>query len=144
MTVEENIRVSDDLSAAFNARDWDRFAELYAESVVLYTPTSPEPVKGRATVVRQVQEDWANPFPDARIENPRTFGQGDWVCLTFTGTGTNKGPLKGPGGETIPATNKTVRVPFCIVSKVEGGKITESHQHLDVLGMMAQLGLAPE
>ncbi len=143
MTVEENIRVSEDLMAAFNARDWDRFAESYAESVVFHTPTNPEPVKGRAALVEQVQEDFANPFPDARVEDIRTFGQGDWVAMEFTGTGTNTGPLKGPGGETIPATNKSARIPFCIVSKLEGGKITESHQYLDLVGLMAQLGLGP-
>ncbi len=83
-------------------------------------------------------------MPDTRLDVVRTFGQGDWVCLEVTSTGTHTGPLKGPGGETIPATNKPVRFQGCALYKVEGGEITELRDYFDLLGMMAQLGLAPE
>ncbi|MFQ6012848.1 MAG: ester cyclase [Thermoplasmata archaeon] len=141
MSVEENERVIDRADEAFNAQEWDRYFELFAESVVWHSP-SPEPLKGRAAL-REAFEGFVAAFPDTRIKKERSFGQGDWVCREYTFAGTHTGPLKGPDGETIPATNKPVRLQGCGVYKVEGGEITETRDYFDQLGFMAQLGLAP-
>ncbi len=143
MTVEENVRLVREEVEAFNARDWDRYWEIYAESIVHYEAESPEqPVKGQAAF-RESNEALITAFPDIRVEVVRTFGQGDWVCQEAVATGTHTGPLKGPGGETIPPTNKPIRIRGCGVYKVEGGEITELRDYGDLLGMMTQLGLAP-
>jgi steroid delta-isomerase-like uncharacterized protein len=142
MSVEENMRVIEAAFEAFNARDWDRFDELHAESLVVSGPDSPEPVKGRPAH-REWAEGLVTAFPDIRVERQRAFGAGDWVCEEIAAAGTHNGPLKGPGDQTIPATGKLVRLTFCAVTKVEGGQITEEHGYYDRLGMMAQLGLAP-
>ncbi len=93
--------------------------------------------------MREYLQGFGNAFPDLHIEKERAFGQGDWVSVELTITGTHKGPLPGPGGETIPATNKPVRFRNSIITKYEGGKIAEEHRYFDQLGLMAQLGLAP-
>ena len=142
MSVEENLQKLDAAHEAFNAQDWDGFFELYAESAVYSGPGIPEPLKGRAAL-REAFEVFHTAFPDIRSKPERSFGQGDWVCMEYTITGTHTGPLKLPGGETIPATNKPVRLQGCGVYKFEGGEITEEHDYSDQLGMMAQLGLAP-
>ncbi|MEE9173351.1 MAG: ester cyclase [Thermoplasmata archaeon] len=142
MSVEENLQKVDAIVEAFNPHDWDRFAGLFAESAVLYAPDLPEPLKGR-DALRERFQGLEKAFPDLHIEKLRTIGQGDWVCAEFSSTGTHKGPLPGPGGQTIPATNKTTRDPVAVVFKFEGGQITEAHEYRDVLGMMTQLGLAP-
>ena len=142
MSVEENLQVNAAIIEAVNAQDWDRYVGLHAESVVSYGPESPEPRKGREALRESIQA-YVTAFPDLRFEEVRTFGQGDWVCAEWVATGTHTGPLMGPGGETIPATNKTARVSGSSVLKVEGGKVTEIHGYYDLLGMMAQLGLAP-
>ena len=142
MSVEENIRAVEAAFEAFKARDWDRLDELNAESVVNTGPDLPEPEKGRAAL-REYWQTFVHAFPDAKAEDLRTFGQGDFVVAEFIGTGTHKGPLPGPGGQTIPATNKAVRLPLCYVFKFEGGETTEVRRYYDLLGMMTQLGLAP-
>ena len=80
------------------------FVVLHIASFVFLT--------GSATRVsiRQMRAE-STAFPDLHIETVRSFGQGDWVCVEWVVTGTHTGPLMGPGGETIPATNKTARVP---------------------------------
>ena len=143
MSVEENLRVLESHVEAINAHDWDRLAESLSESAVFYTPDSPEPLKGRDSL-RERFRGFVNAFPDLQTEKVRAFGQGDWVSGEFVTSGTHKGPLPGPGGQTIPSTNKPVRIHACNVYKFEGGKITEVRQYYDALGMMAQLGLAPE
>jgi steroid delta-isomerase-like uncharacterized protein len=142
MGVKENEQVIDAADEAFNAQDWDRFDELYAESVVRYGPESPEPLRGRAAL-RELVKGYRTAFPDSRFKKERSFGRDDWVCREYTITGSHTGPLTGPGGREAPATGKSIRLSVCRIVRVEGGKITEVRQYYDVLGMMARPGLAP-
>ena len=143
MSVEDNMRVIDAADKAFTAKDWDRFLGLHAESVVLYAPPLPEPLKGRAALKEFVQ-GFVKAFPDLSAEKVRSFGQGDWVAREYRTSGTHHGPLASPDGKTIPATHKRFQISECDVFKVEGGKITEVHLYFDQLGYLAQLGLAPQ
>ena len=142
MSVNENLHKVDSMFEAFNAQDWDRYYELFAESVVTHSVGVPEPVKGR-TALREGDEGYLTAFPDMRVKKEHSFGQGDWVCAEVTITGTPTGPLRGPGGEMIPATNTPVQSRECYVYKFEGGEVMEQHYYADVLGYMAQLGFAP-
>jgi len=54
-----------------------------------------------------------------------------------------KGSLHGPGGRTIPPTNKNIKIQSTFVCKVLGWKISEIRVYFDVLGLMVQLGLGP-
>ncbi len=128
MSVEENLKRLDAAHVAFNAQDWDRYFELYAESAVYSGPGMPEPLKGRAAL-REAFEVFHTALPDIRSTPERSFGQGDWVCMEYTVTGTHTGPLKGPGGETIPATNEPFRTQGCGVYKFEDAEITEEHDY---------------
>ncbi len=143
MSVEENLLMVKEGTNALNSRNWEQFDKLHAESVVVYSPTTPEPTKG-LSAHRDAMKGLFTAFPDLQFTEERSFGQGDWVCTIWTLTGTHKGPLKGPGGQTIPATNKPVKITTCGVAKIENGQLTEERIYFDLLGMMAQLGLAPE
>ncbi len=139
VTQHESIRVINEVEKALNGKDLARFVDLHAESVVLYSPDSPEPRKGRAAI-REWYGGFLNAFPDLEGKRERAFAQGEWVCVEYMVSGTHKGPLPGPEGE-IPPTNRQVRVTNCSVYRVQGGKITEVHEYFDQLAFMAQLGL---
>ena len=62
--------------------------------------------------------------------------EGEWVA-------THTGPLATPDGD-LPATGRTVRVPFAAVIRVTSGRVASVRVYLDPLGFMAQLGLAPQ
>jgi len=123
-----------------NAREWERFDELHAVSLIVYPVGAPEPQKGRDPH-REYAKAFITAFPDLRFEEERGFGQGDWVAQTFAVTGTHRGPLQMPGGREIPATNRPVRVKMGTVGKVEGGQITEEHHFCNVLDLLTQLGV---
>ncbi len=142
MSVEENLQKIDASIEAFNDHDVERFAGLRAESHVFQAPDLPEPLKGREAL-REYLQGFVDAFPDGQVEKLRAFGQGDWAVVEFAFTGTNSGPLPGPGGKAIPATNKPVRFVERIVLKFEDGEITAEHHYWDQLGLMSQLGLAP-
>ena len=142
MSVEQNERGVDQAVRALNARDWETYAGVFAESLVTHAPGLPEPTKGRDARVKYVQ-GIVEAFPDGRAEKKRSFGQGDWLCVELMWIGTHKGPLLGPGGKTMPATNKGIRLPYCLVLKFEGGEITELREYFDQLEILTQLGLMP-
>ncbi len=142
MSVEENVRIVDAQADAFNEGDLDRCLGFYAESVVRYVPGMPEPLRGR-DALREVVETFYAAFPDIHAEKVRSFGQGDWVCRENLVTGTHRGPLPTPNGETIQPKSSPIRIPICHVYRLVNGKIVEDYQYMDMLTLLSQLGAAP-
>ncbi|MFW9897600.1 MAG: ester cyclase [Candidatus Thorarchaeota archaeon] len=138
--VLDNLRLVDQLIEAFNKHDLDQFMDFYDESALYYAPTQAEPLKGR-DAIRVGFESFFSAFPDVKIEKIRAFGQDDWSCTEVILTGTHTGPLMSPNNETIPATNKPIRVPMCLVINVKDGKMIELRDYNDQRGFLAQLGL---
>lgn len=143
MSVEDNLRLADASNKALNDHDVERFLSLHLESVIQRDPQNPEPIKGRAAI-RAGLEPMLRAFPDLRIVKERSFGQGDWIVEQGYGLGTHKGPLETPDGQSIPATNRSIRLPYAFIAKIDGGKFAEINLFYDQLAMMAQLGLAPQ
>ncbi len=143
MTVEENLRLVTAVTKALNDHDVDRFLSLHLESVIQRDPQHPEGIKGREAI-RAGIEPMRRAFPDLRFVQERAFGEGDWVAVQGVGIGTHTGPLEAPGAPPIPATNRSIRLPFAYVAKVDGGKFAEVNVYFDQAGMMAQLGLMPQ
>jgi ketosteroid isomerase-like protein len=82
-------------------------------------------------------------FPERRHEVSLALEAGSTVALEGEWVATHTGPLATPDGE-VPATGRTVRVPFAAVVRVRGGRVASTCVYLDPLGFMAQLGLVPE
>jgi hypothetical protein len=62
------------------------------ESVILFVPTSTEPVVGYENFVKD-GEDYARFFPSVSHEKIQTFGRGNLVCSHVAAKGTSKGSL---------------------------------------------------
>src|SRR5205814_662840 len=124
MSVEENLRVIEAAQKALNDRDLDRFETLHLNSVLQREPQNPQGIKG-PKAIRASLQPFLTAFPDIRFATETQFGVGDWVTQLGHVRGTNTGPLEMPGGPTIPATNKAVRLPVAMVAKLEGGKFAE-------------------
>ncbi len=140
MDTAENLRLIDEQDEAFNTRNWDRYLGYYADSLVRYGSGVNQPVRGKEALWEIVQV-FIKAFPDIFAKKERSFGQGNWVCIEYTVTGTHKGPLPGPSGQELPTTGKVIRLPLCHVYKLQGGKITEDHAYFDSHDLMSQLGL---
>jgi steroid delta-isomerase-like uncharacterized protein len=133
--------VRDVWGKAFNKRDGNAFLQHHSETVVLYDPTLPKPLRGRVEL-----SGWFDGlfemFPDCKMEMKRVYGLGDWVCAECVESGTMKGPIKHAGGE-VPATGRSYEIGTILVCRVDSGKITEVRVFYDALELMAQLGLKP-
>jgi predicted ester cyclase len=143
MSVEENLKVLDAMAKALNDRDLDRFESFHLNSVIQRDPQNPEGIKG-PKAIRASLEPFTKAFPDIRLVQERQFGAGDWVTQLSHMRATHTGPLELPGGQTIPPTNKSVRVSSAMVARLEGGKFAEINLYFDQLGLMSQLGLLPQ
>ncbi len=143
MSVEENLRTIDAATKALNDRDFDKFESLHLNSVLQRDPQNPDGIKG-PKAIRASLDAFLKGFPDIRLVTETKFGAGDWITQLSHIRGTNTGPLEMPGGQTIPATNKSIRLPVAMVARLEGGKFAEVNLFFDQASMMAQLGLSPQ
>jgi steroid delta-isomerase-like uncharacterized protein len=92
---------------------------------------------------RPFLQSYVDGFPDARFELSNVFSSGDRAMVEGTYSGTNTGAMQSPAGE-MPATGKTVNLPFAAAMRVQGDRITQHHAYWDQMTFLGQLGLIPE
>jgi predicted ester cyclase len=80
-------------------------------------------------------------FPDAHWQVDEMLVANDTVVTRWTGSGTQTGELA--GNPSIPPTGKKVSVMGVWIHRLLGGKIAESWDVWDTLGMLQQLGVIP-
>jgi len=120
---------------AFNRGDLNAGAQLLDEGHVLHAPGAdargPEGWKQFAAMYRMA-------FPDCELLIEDLLADGDRVVTRFTARGTHRGVLAG-----IQPTGRQVTVPCIMISQVSNGKVVESWETFDQLGMFQALGTIP-
>lgn len=142
MGVKENVKVLKGVDNAWNTGNWKKVWAAHTKDVVASGPHLPAALKGLDAHRKDI-EGLVAAFPDMKSTTTMAFGQGNWVAAEGVLEGTHKGPLAGPGGLMIPATNKRVRLPYCGLIRFENGKVAEERIYFDLAGMMMQLGVVP-
>ena len=141
MTRDEIAALDDRGMAAWDAHDTGAFVGLFADDFEFTDGSMPTPMRSREEIENYMGA-WYTAFPDMRAtETNRVVGE-DSVAVEVEFTGTNSGPLM-MGGQTIPATGRSVTGHGTYFAKARDGRITEFHSHPDVAEMMMQLGLMP-
>jgi steroid delta-isomerase-like uncharacterized protein len=77
-------------------------------------------------------------FPDLQTTIEDIFSDGDRVVVRFTASGTHSGPFMG-----IAPTGREATWSGVNIYRVSGGRIRETWQLADGLGLLRQLGAAP-
>lgn len=116
-------------------------AELYAEDAVARTPD--EEIRGRDNIVeywRQMTEA----VPEATFETLHAYEAGDTAIDEGFFSGRNTGPIQLPTGETLPATQKEVRIRGVDIATVKDGRIVDYRLYFDEMEFLGQLGLLPD
>jgi len=141
MSAQDNARIVMSTYDAYNDRKFDVAVALASEDSEWLNVPLGLSLRGKEGN-RQFLQGWATAFPDSRVEVAYTVADEEGVVVEFRGRGTHTGPLASPAGD-IPATGRSVDIPFCQVYRLKGGKIVSSHLYFDVATMMGQLGLMP-
>lgn len=124
--------------ALWAQRDLDGADALFADDCVFLTPAG----EMKKAEHRMLGESFMGGFPDSKMNVSNSLEGDGEVFVEGRFTGTHTGDLASPQG-TIPATNKSIDLPYAEYFRVEGGKITAQRTYWDQATMMGQLGLMP-
>lgn len=100
-----------------------------------------DPVTGDADLeeTREQCRMYRTAFPDLKITLLGSYCEGDTVVTHWRMTGTHRGALMG-----IEPKGTRCTVEGITVGKFKSGKLTEDRTQWDALGLLRQLGVAPE
>jgi ketosteroid isomerase-like protein len=122
--------------------DLNTVGELYAEDAVAFTPDEGE-IHGRADIVEYWRQ-MTDAVPVATFEWLHTYEIGDTAIDEGIFSGRNTGPLQLPTGETLPATQKEIRIRGVDIATVKDGRIVDYRLYFDEMEFLGQLGLLPD
>lgn len=107
----------------------------------LLAPTFPSmlPDQSGPASVKQLLASYREAVPDAHWAIQEQIAEGDTVVTCFVATGAQLGPLWG-----IPATGRRMAVTGVLISRCWEGRIAAQLLHLDLLGLLQQLGVMPD
>jgi steroid delta-isomerase-like uncharacterized protein len=124
-----------------NARKLEVANELFSADHTYTDPSIPG-IPAGPEGQKQLVSTYQTAFPDAHWHVEDMIAEGDKVVTRWTGSGTHKAVLQ--GNPPIPPTGRQVTVPGVWVHRIAGGKIVESWNVWDTLGMLQQLGVVPK
>ena len=133
MSAEENKAIARRYGEeAFGKGDMAVSDELLSSSYVHHVPGVAPDREGRKQLIRMLHAA----FPDLRIAVDDMVAEGDKVASRWTSSGTHKGEYMG-----IAPTGKQTTFTGISIHHIKDGKIVESWDEVDQLGMMQQLGV---
>ena len=138
MSEENEALIRRFVEEAFNRGNLDVVDEIYATDYVGHTAGSPEQTLGPEGV-KEFVGLYRKAFPDLHTTIDDTVTEGDKVAYRWTAVGTHQGELMG-----IPPSSNRVELTGITIERIEGGKIVETWNNFDQLGMMRQIGVVPE
>lgn len=129
------------LDASFNRRDYEALREALAEDFVGHAPSElghDAETQDRDRLIEEIERN-TRAFPDLVHTVEEIIAEGDTVAVRWTARGTHDGELMG-----MPPTGTEVTLRGMNFFHVEDGQITEDWVLWDALGLMQQLGIAPD
>ena len=138
MSAEENKAfVRRQIEETWNKGNLDFVDEGFTSDFVKHDPLSPEEIRGPEGFKENVATT-RMAFPDFHVRIVDQLAEGDLVATRYIISGTHEGALAG-----IPPSGNRIEVAGTGVDRFSGGKIAESWEMYDTLGMMQQLGVIP-
>lgn len=122
----------------FNRGNLDIVDQLVTPDYVHHDPTTQEFGSGIEGFKRLISF-YRQAFPDIHIALEDQVASGDKVVDRWTGQGTHRGELMG-----IAPTGRPVTASGISIHRIAGGRIAETWNNYDALGMLRQLGVIPE
>jgi steroid delta-isomerase-like uncharacterized protein len=140
MSAADNEKAVRALYDAWNRRDLNAWVGAFTPEATWHNVPTGETFTGPDGMARNYR-NWDVPFPEGICTDIEVLAGEDFAVGRFTASGVNSGPLAGPDGE-IPATGRSLAVPFCDVHRLRDGRITSTVRYWDQASVARQLGLA--
>lgn len=138
MSIEENTATQEKAAALLNGGDVDGFVDtLFAVDAVDHDP-APGQGPGREGY-RMFFQTLTTAFPDAHLEPVANVADDNKIAFAYTLTGTHRGDFNG-----VAPTGQRIEVRGLQIGRFENGQIVERWGSSDELGILKQIGAAPD
>jgi archaellum component FlaF (FlaF/FlaG flagellin family) len=140
--IEANLTKFDTLDfMVYSTQDWKRLHESHAKNIKVVYPD------GSVTIGLEDHIKQLNPMftfaPNTKITvHPIRFGSGNYTAVTGYIEGTFSKPMVLANGTSIPATNKSFKLPMCTIGIWKDGVMIEEQLFWDNQAFLKQIGLA--
>jgi predicted ester cyclase len=134
MAEKENLQLAEQMIAAVNASDLNRYMQQIDPAYIGESEMIPEPVRGPEGA-RRALNIILTAFPDLRIEVEQMLASRDFVVVRARLTGTQKGTYA-----EIAPTNKSVAWRACDVVELRNGKAIRDRVYADNVSLLQQIG----
>jgi predicted ester cyclase len=130
--------ILDQAVTAWNAKDEARLLAIASQDIDLPSP-------GGLTFrgldgFHQWYQLWMEGFPNRLLRVHNIVSATDQLIYEGTFTGTHTGVLHLPTGD-VPPTGRRINVDYVGVLRISNGRMSYLRHYLDVMDLMAQLGL---
>jgi steroid delta-isomerase-like uncharacterized protein len=142
MSSEDNKRIALSIIEALNARDLSLWSRHLAEDYIAELPGVSAPLNKTKTM--GYHQRFVTALPNIHFEVLHVLAEGDHVLIHWMANGTHDERLATITGETIPPTQRRVRVSGALLIEVRDGKIVRDWSYWDQLSLLAQLGISEQ
>jgi steroid delta-isomerase-like uncharacterized protein len=142
MYSEENKQIALSIIEALNARDLSLWSQHLAEDYIAELPGVSAPLNKTKTM--GYHQRFVTALPNIHFEVLHVLAEGDQVLIHWMASGTHDERLATLTGETIPPTQRSVRVSGTLLTEVRDGKIVRDWSYWDQLSLLAQLGITDQ
>jgi predicted ester cyclase len=140
-TADQSAQKYKDCWDQFNGKNWTAFRNCYDPAVTVEVVDSGRPAASGVDAAIKDSQDFAAAFPDVTGSPQLVLASKNSVAGLAVVSGTHGGPLPGPDGKPIAATNKKVGYMMSVVVELADGAVVKERQYADSTTMMAQLGV---
>lgn len=137
MSAEKNVKAQEQFGQAINSGNLEQLRELVADRCVDHDP-APDQQQGPQGFI-DFFSSLRQAFPDMHVEVDHMVTDADNVAFAYTLTGTHRGDFLG-----VAPTGRSIEVRGLQISRFENGKLVERWGSSDQLGILQQLGAAPQ
>jgi steroid delta-isomerase-like uncharacterized protein len=136
------IEVAKAAIVAYNDKDWDKAKELFAAEAAYDEKATHRRIEGISQIIN-VWQSWASAISDLKATIVREFAtiDGSIVMMEVVWKGVHTGPLQ-TSSSTIPASNKPIEVPACLVIEIASWKVKIFTHYFDMMTLLSQIGAA--
>src|ERR687896_2262513 len=142
MSSEESKRIALSVIEALNARDLSLWSQHLAEDYIAEHPGVSVPLNKTMSI--GYNQRFVTALPDIHFEVLHVLAEGDHVLIHWMASGTHAERLATVTGETIPPTQRSVRVSGALLVEVRDDKIVRDWSYRDQLSLLAQLGITEQ
>ena len=141
MSEQDNLRIAEKFFEAFNNHDLNQMKPFEAGDFKTEAPGARGAMD--ANQARAYNQGFIDAFPDLHFDLRQMVAQDDYVVINWVASGTHKGGLRTPTGDTVPPTGKKAIVPGSTTYQIKNGKTVHAWVFWDMVTLLAQLGLMP-